>query len=336
MTQLRPNASSDSAFVDPALLSVEDLTVAFPLSRGTILPARRVSFKVAPGETLGLVGESGSGKSVTLRAIVGLLPSPGRVVGGRVLFDGQDLLTASPQTLQSIRGSRVAMIFQDPMASLNPVLSVGDQLVETLKAKQDLSSKAALDRAEDLLVRVGIHPAKQRLRAYAHQLSGGQAQRVMIALAIAGNPRILLADEPTTALDVSVQDQVLSLLEQLRLESGMSMVIVSHDIGVIARSCDRVAVMYAGSILERGSVDEVLRSPRHPYTQMLLATVPTLEPNLERKQLVSIVGQLPDLVTLGSGCPFAARCSFARPECADIPLTLDAADALHGSACPFV
>jgi oligopeptide/dipeptide ABC transporter ATP-binding protein len=336
MNQVQPAQPAMTAASSPPLLSVEDLTVAFPLARGTIVPARHVSFAVAPGETLGLVGESGSGKSITLRAILGLLPSPGRVVGGRVLLDGHDLVPARPQTLQSIRGSQVAMIFQDPMSSLNPVLSVGDQLVETLRAKQDLSRKAAVDRAEALLVRVGIQPARQRLRAYAHQLSGGQAQRVMIALAIAGNPRILLADEPTTALDVSVQDQVLSLLEELRQESGMSMVIVSHDIGVIARSCDRVAVMYAGSILERGSVDEVLRSPRHPYTRMLLATVPTLEPNIERKPLASIVGQLPDLVTLGRGCPFASRCTFARPECAEVPMTLDATDDRHGSACPFV
>ena len=319
-----------------ALLQVDSLTVAFPTSRGVIFPARQVSFRVGTHETLGLVGESGSGKSVTLRAILGLIAQPGRVVGGRVLLDGIDLVTASRNDLQAIRGSQIAMIFQDPMASLNPVLSVGDQLSETLRYKAGLKGRAAMERAEAMLERVGIRPAKARLRSYAHQLSGGMAQRVMIALAIAGNPRLLLADEPTTALDVSVQDQVLSLLEELRLETGMAMVIVSHDLGVIARSCDRVAVMYAGSLLEQGTVDEVLRSPRHPYTRMLLATIPSLRPNADRSPLTSIGGQLPDLATLRGGCPFAARCAYRRDACDDIPVVLDAPDGSHGSACPFV
>jgi oligopeptide/dipeptide ABC transporter ATP-binding protein len=253
-----------------------------------------------------------------------------------VLLDCVDLVTASRQDLQAIRGSQIAMIFQDPMASLNPVLSVGDQLSETLRYKAGLSGRAAMERAEAMLQRVGIRPAKARLRSYAHQLSGGMAQRVMIALAIAGNPKLLLADEPTTALDVSVQDQVLSLLEELRLETGMGMIIVSHDLGVIARSCDRVAVMYAGSLLEQGTVDEVLRSPRHPYTRMLLATIPSLRPNADRSPLTSIAGQLPDLATLRGGCPFAARCAYRRDACDDIPVVLDAPDDAHGSACPFV
>jgi oligopeptide/dipeptide ABC transporter ATP-binding protein len=327
---------SAAATTRAILLDVRDLTVAFPTPRGLIYPARQVSFQVSTGQTLGLVGESGSGKSVTLRAILGLIPNPGRIIAGQVLLEGRDLVTAPPSALQSIRGNDVAMIFQDPMASLNPVLSVGDQLSETLRIKLGLGRRAAMDRAEELLHRVGIRPAKGRLKAYPHQLSGGMAQRVMIALAIAGNPRLLLADEPTTALDVSVQDQVLSLLEELRLESGMSMIIVSHDIGVVARSCDNVAVMYGGSLLERGSVDEVLREPRHPYTRMLLATVPSLRPNVERKQLASIGGQLPDLAGLTRGCPFATRCSFVRPECADIPVSLDQPGRAHGSACPFV
>jgi oligopeptide/dipeptide ABC transporter ATP-binding protein len=222
------------------------------------------------------------------------------------------------------------------MASLNPVLTVGDQLVETLRSKLELDRNAALSRAEELFDRVGIPSARARLKAYAHQLSGGMAQRAMIAIAIAGNPRLLLADEPTTALDVSVQDQVLLLLEELRLASGMSMILVSHDMGVIAQSCDRVAVMYAGSILEQGTVDEVLRSPRHPYTQMLLGAVPSLEPNVERKQLAAIAGQLPDLASLPPGCPFAARCAHVRPECVEVPMVLDAPDGAHSSACPFV
>ena len=329
-------ASTQPTAASPApLLAVEDLTVAIPLSNGVILPARHVSFSIQPGETLGLVGESGSGKSVTLRAILGLLASPGRVVGGRVMFDGRDLVQAQPRELQQIRGRDIAMIFQDPMASLNPVLSIGDQLTETLQAKFGLDRKAAVKRAEDLLDRVGIRPPRARMKSYVHQLSGGMAQRVMIALAITGNPKLLLADEPTTALDVSVQDQVLSLLEELKADSGMSLIIVSHDMGVIARSADRVAVMYAGSLLERGTVAEVLRAPRHPYTRMLLATVPSLRPNTERTPLASIRGQLPELTSLPSGCPFAERCEAFRDACRDIDLQLDAPVTGHGSACPF-
>ncbi len=335
MTDLTLHEGSPAQPSTAILLDVQDLTVAFPTPRGVIYPARRVSFRLAAGQTLGLVGESGSGKSVTLRAVQGLIRDPGRIIGGRVLLDGRDLVTTAPKDLQAIRGRDIAMIFQDPMASLNPVLSVGDQLSETLRVKLGLDRRSAMSRSEELLHRVGIRPARGRLKAYPHQLSGGMAQRVMIALAIASNPRVLLADEPTTALDVSVQDQVLSLLEELRLETGMGMIIVSHDIGVIARSCDTVAVMYGGSLLERGSVDEVLREPRHPYTRMLLATVPSLRPNVERKQLASISGQLPDLASLATGCPFAARCGLVRPECADIPVRLDEPADAHGSACPF-
>jgi oligopeptide/dipeptide ABC transporter ATP-binding protein len=319
-----------------ALLEVRNLVVAFPSLRGTVYAVNGASFEVARGRTLGLVGESGSGKSVTLRALIGLVPPPGWIVRGEVLFDGHDLIQAPRQLLQAVRGRDIAMIFQDPMASLNPVLSIGDQLSETLRAKAGLTRRAAESRAEELLQRVGIRPPRARLHAYAHQMSGGMAQRVMIALAIAANPRLLLADEPTTALDVSVQDQILSLLEDLRLETGMSMLIVSHDLGVIARACDDVAVMYASRLLERGTVDEVLREPRHPYTRMLLATIPGLRPNMERRPLATISGQLPDLVDAAQGCPFAPRCGFAQPECATVPMTLDAPGRSHGSACPFV
>ncbi len=320
----------------PADLEVRGLTVAFPTGRGTIYPAQGISFEVARGRTLGLVGESGSGKSVTLRALIGMVPPPGRIVRGQVLLDGRDLVQASSRYLQSVRGRDIGMIFQDPTASLNPVLSIGDQLSETLRVKVGLNRRAAISRAAELLDRVGIRPARARLNAYPHQFSGGMAQRAMIALATAANPRFLLADEPTTALDVSVQDQILSLLEDLRLETGMGMIIVSHDLGVIARTSDDVAVMYAGHLLERGTVDEVLRQPRHPYTRMLLATVPSLRPNVERKLLPTIAGQLPDLAGLGNGCPFASRCSFVRPACADVPMVLDAPIQGHGSACPFV
>jgi len=317
-----------------ALIEVRDLTVRFPTPRGPIRPVLGVSFGVPGSRTLGIVGESGSGKSMTLRSVLDLVPPPGRIVEGEVLFEGRDFLQLAEAERRSIRGRGIGIIFQDPMASLNPVLTVGDQLSELLSAKAGLGRKAAWGRAGELLDRVGIRSATARLRSYPHQFSGGMAQRVMIAMAIGAGPRLLLADEPTTALDVSVQDQVLALLEDLRLETAMSMIVVSHDIGVIARACDDVVVMYAGMLLERGAVSEVLRQPRHPYTRMLLSTVPTLEPNVSRRRLETIAGQLPDLATLTHGCPFAPRCAFARPACDDLDVTLDAAP--HASACPFV
>lgn len=319
---------------DGVLVDVRNLTVTFPTPGGTIRPVAKVSFTVTHGRTLGIVGESGSGKSMTLRAMLDLVPPPGRIEEGQVVFDGRDLLRLPEKDRRSIRGREIGIIFQDPMASLNPVLTVGDQLSELLRAKAGLGRRAAWARAGELLDRVGIRAANSRLRSYPHQFSGGMAQRVMIAMALGAGPRLLLADEPTTALDVSVQDQVLALLEDLRIETTMSMIIVSHDIGVIARACDDVAVMYAGMLLERGAVAEVLRRPRHPYTKMLLSTVPTLEPNVDRRRLETIVGQLPDLATLTHGCPFAPRCAFARAECAALDVSLDTEP--HASACPYV
>jgi len=319
----------------PWMVEVRGLTVAFPAQGGAIRPVRGVTFGVAGARTLGIVGESGSGKSMTLRAVLGMVPRPGLIESGSVLLGGQELVGAPPALLQSIRGSQIGMIFQDPMASLNPVLSVGDQLSEVIRVKLGLGHRAAADRAAELFDRVGIKPARDRLRAYPHEFSGGMAQRVMIAIAIALKPKVLLADEPTTALDVSVQDQVLELLEFLRDEDGMSMIIVSHDIGVIARMCDDVAVMYGGQILELGSVDEVLRQPRHPYTRMLLATVPSLDARSGRR-LASIPGQLPDLATVAAGCPYVGRCPSARDACSSLVVALDAPMGRHASACPFV
>jgi oligopeptide/dipeptide ABC transporter ATP-binding protein len=321
---------------DRNILEVSDLTVTFPTQRGIIRPVHGATFSVTRGQTLGIVGESGSGKSVTLRALLGLVPSPGRVESGHIRFDGRELVGASASDLRAMRGRDIGMIFQDPMSSLNPVLTVGDQLTEVIRVKLGLGRKAATDRAVELFERVGIHPARSRLRSYPHQFSGGMAQRVMIAIAVATRPRLLLADEPTTALDVSVQDQVLDLLEDLRQEEGMSMIIVSHDIGVVARTCDAVAVMYAGSLLERGTVEQVLRRPRHPYTRMLLATVPSLRPNVDGARLVAIGGQLPDLATLFTGCPFAPRCGLALPSCSTLELALDQPADAHASSCPVV
>ena len=334
MTAAGPPAGKPVDGTAPALIEVRDLTVSFPTPRGTIRPVANVGFAVTHARTLGIVGESGSGKSMTLRAVLDLVPLPGRIDHGEVVFEGRDLLRLSEAERRAIRGREIGIIFQDPMASLNPVLTVGDQLSELLRAKAGLGRAAAWARAGELLDRVGIRSATSRLRSYPHQFSGGMAQRVMIAMALGAGPRLLLADEPTTALDVSVQDQVLALLEDLRLETTMSMIIVSHDIGVIARACDDVAVMYAGRFLERGAVADVLRRPRHPYTKMLLATVPTLEPNVSRRRLETIVGQLPDLTTLAHGCPFAPRCAAARAECDTLDIALDTA--AHASACPFV
>lgn len=318
------------------LLNISDLSVEFPTSRGPVLPVNHVSFAVGRGRSLGLVGESGSGKSVTLRAILGIVPPPGRVAGGTVRLGSDDLAHLPASRLRAVRGKTISMIFQDPMASLNPVLTVGDQIVETLKAKAGLHGRAAIDQAVSLFERVGIRDARHRLRDFPHQFSGGMAQRVMIAIAIAAEPQLLLADEPTTALDVSIQDQVLDLLASLKAELGMAMILVSHDIGVIARSCDQVAVLYAGRILEYGRVEDVLRHPRHPYTAMLIDSVPSLVPNIERKPLATISGQLPDLATVSEGCPFRTRCPHAHEACALVGMALDAPAEGHGSACPFV
>ncbi|MDR3472105.1 MAG: ABC transporter ATP-binding protein [Devosia sp.] len=321
---------------DTALLDVCDLSVAFPTPRGPILPVNHASFRVGRGRSLGLVGESGSGKSVTLRAILGIVPPPGRVASGTVRLGPDDLTRLSASRLRAVRGKAISMNFQDPMASLNPVLTVGDQIVETLRVKAGLRGRAAIDHAVSLFERVGIREPRHRLRDFPHQFSGGMAQRVMIAIAIAAEPQLLLADEPTTALDVSIQDQVLDLLAALKAELGMAMILVSHDIGVIARSCDQVAVMYAGRILERGRVEDVLLHPRHPYTAMLIGSVPSLVPNIGRKPLATISGQLPDLTTVREGCPFRTRCPHAREACAAVGMALDAPEEGHGSACPFV
>jgi peptide/nickel transport system ATP-binding protein len=317
------------------LLEVKDLRTVFQTKEGTLKAVDGVSFELTPGETLGIVGESGCGKSVTALSIM-RLQAPGRIVGGKVMFKGQDLARLTEPEMRDVRGKDIAMIFQDPMASLNPVLTIGDQLSESLRLKAGLGRKAAEDRAVSLLDRVGIPSARARMRAHPHEFSGGMAQRVMIAIAIGPNPKLLLADEPTTALDVSVQDQILTLLEDLRVETGMAMVIVSHDLGVIARACDDVMAMYAGRLLERGTVDEVLRAPRHPYTRLLLATIPSLRPNVDRTQLATIAGTMPDLADVVRGCPFASRCGFVRPDCETVPMTLDEPSPMHGSACPFV
>lgn len=318
------------------LLAIRDLTVAFPSRTGVVLASNRVGLAVRPGRTLGLVGESGCGKSVTLRTIIRMTPAPGEVIEGTVLWHDQDLLGLSSAEMRRVRGREITMIFQDPGASLNPVQSVGTQIAEVLRLKLGLGRSEAKDRAVELLRSVGIPSPAERAREYPHQLSGGMRQRVMIAMAVAPGPGLLLADEPTTALDVTVQEQILSLLMQLQQESGMAMILVSHDLGVIAQTCDDAAVMYAGYVVERGPTDAVINSPRHPYTRALLAAELVFDPLQSRSRLETIGGQVPDLGDLPPGCPFQDRCPHARPECREVPMVLDRPTHEHGSACPIV
>ncbi|HEX3237601.1 MAG TPA: ABC transporter ATP-binding protein, partial [Gaiellaceae bacterium] len=314
-----------------------DLRVELPLSRGTVRAVEGASFAVAPGQAFGLVGESGCGKSMTLRAIMGLLPRPGHIVGGQVLFDGEDLVTASAGRLREVRGGSIAMIFQEPMTALNPVMRVGDQIAEAPQVHLGLSRSAARHRALDLMRRVGIPDPTRRARAYPHELSGGLRQRIMIAIALSCDPQVILCDEPTTALDVTIQDQILKLLLNLRREFGVSVVFVTHDLAVVAETCERLAVMYAGQIVETGTVDEVFRNPRHPYTLGLLRSVPDFDS--VQDSLSSIQGAPPDLVMPPPGCRFHPRCPFAQEDCisGEFPLRPVSADrttaCIHSEAC---
>jgi oligopeptide/dipeptide ABC transporter ATP-binding protein len=317
------------------LLEVRGLDVGFPTVSGVAVVVRGVSLTVGRGEIVGLVGESGSGKSVTCRAILGLVPEPGAVLRGEILLDGKDLARSSERELRRSRGMDVAMVFQDPMSSLNPVFTVGHQIAEVLTTRRGLSRTDARARAVELLDRVGIPSPERRTKAYPHELSGGMRQRVMIALALAGAPRLLLADEPTTALDVTIQDQILFLLADIRRETGMSMILVSHDMGVIAQTCDTVAVMYAGCLVEVAPALELFARPQHPYTRALLEAIPRLDMDVARGALRPIAGQPPDMRELSGGCPFAPRCAYARAACADVTMELLPVGPDHRSACPF-
>jgi peptide/nickel transport system ATP-binding protein/oligopeptide transport system ATP-binding protein len=297
-----------------SLLEVRGLTTAFQTARGEISAIEDVSFDLDEGEILGIVGESGSGKSVTALTIMGLLPQPpARIAAGSVRFDGEELTTASLSRMEKIRGAGISMVFQEPMTSLNPVFTIGEQIMETLRAHERMSAGAQRDRAIEMLDRVGIPSATRRLNDYPHQLSGGQRQRVMIAMALACRPKLLIADEPTTALDVTIQAQVLDLLMDLRDEMGMAIIVITHNMGVIAEVADRVLVMYAGRIVEQSPVAGLFETPQHPYTKGLLACVPTLEQ--DRHRLIAIPGALPDPARRPSGCRFAPRCSFRIEAC---------------------
>lgn len=329
-TQSAPGAASP-------LLSVRNLVTVFETPEGTVEAVRGVSYDVRPGEIVGVVGESGSGKSVTAMSLVGLVEKPaGRVVSGEVLFDGENLLEASPRRLRQLRGSEIGFIFQDPMTSLNPVLRVGTQVVEAIRLHdRSISKHDATQRAMDVLELVGIPNPQERIRQYPFQYSGGMVQRVMIAMAIVNEPRLLIADEPTTALDMTIQAQILDVLRAAQRETGAATILITHDLGLVAEMCDRVVVMYAGRVAETGTVDEIFRRPRHPYTVGLMASLPRLDGRADR--LVPIPGQPPDLMHAPSGCAFRPRCTLerGRERCEVVTPQLVPVGPTHASACHF-
>jgi oligopeptide transport system ATP-binding protein len=314
------------------LLSVEDLRVEFWTNRGTVYAVNGVSFDVAAGETLGIVGESGSGKSVTSLALLGILARAGRVTSGRAMFEGRDLLQLSDGELRKVRGREIAMIFQDPMTSLNPVLTVGRQIREALETHFGLEEKEANRRAADLLDQVGIPSARQRLGDYPHQFSGGMRQRAMIAMALACEPKLLIADEPTTALDVTIQAQILDLLREIVSERDAALILITHDLGVVAGMCERVHVMYAGTFVETGSATQLFARPRHPYTFGLLQSIPRLDTG-RRQELQPIRGAPRNMLTPPDHCPFAPRCPNRIQICVEHLPALEPMEAGQRAAC---
>ena len=313
------------------ILDVRDLRVEFPLSHGVLRAVDGASFDVRTGEALGLVGESGSGKTMALRSLVGLLPRAARLAGGQVVFEGTDLAAASPEKLREVRGRSISMIFQEPMTALNPVMRVGEQIGEGPLVRLGYSRRRARERALELMRMVGIADPDERAEAYPHELSGGMRQRVMIAIALSMEPKLILCDEPTTALDVTIQDQILKLLLSLREQLQVSIIFVSHDLAVIAQTCQRVAVMYAGQVIETGPVETVFREPRHPYTLSLLRSVPDVDD--VRETLSTIPGSPPDLASPPPGCRFHPRCPFVQHDCVSGEFPLRSLGGGRATAC---
>ena len=313
------------------LLQVSDLRVEIASRRGIVRAVDGVSLDVPAGEAVGLVGESGSGKSMTLRAILGVLPPEAKVTAGQVILDGMDLVQLSNSQLNRIRGPRIAMIFQEPMSALNPVMRVGHQIAEGPQVHLGMNRARSAERALELMHRVGIPDAERRFRSYPHEFSGGMRQRVMIAIALSCEPSLILCDEPTTALDVTIQDQILRLLSRLCRESGASLIFVTHDLPVVAQVCHQLAVMYAGQIVERGLVQEVLTQPCHPYTLGLVRSAPDVDH--VRSALVAIPGSPPSLITPPAGCRFHPRCKFAEQDCVETDPPLRLIDASRATAC---
>ncbi|HSF95493.1 MAG TPA: ABC transporter ATP-binding protein [Thermohalobaculum sp.] len=315
------------------LLEIKDLRTQFFTSAGVVQAVDGITYDVAPGETVAVVGESGCGKSVSAMSILRLIPDPpGKIVGGSILFDGKDLLALSDEEMRNVRGKDIGMIFQEPMTSLNPVLSVERQLTETLEEHLDITREAAKARALEMLQLVGISDPKRRLNQYPHHLSGGMRQRVMIAMALVCEPKLIIADEPTTALDVTIQAQILELMKELTRKLGVAMIIITHNLGVVARYADRVNVMYAGRIIESGTAEEIYHNPKHPYTLALLRSVPRMDQKRGAK-LQPVGGQPPDLTKLDEGCSFRPRCAFATEKCAASKPALEEVAPGHISAC---
>jgi oligopeptide transport system ATP-binding protein len=316
------------------ILEVRNLSTHFFTRAGPVKAADDVSFNIKTGSTLALVGESGSGKSVTSLSIMRLVPPPGKITGGEILFNGRELLNLENEQMRRLRGSEIAMIFQDPMTSLNPVFTVGDQIAEAIQLHDRLPRKQAWTRTVEMMNRVKIPDAERRARDYPHQLSGGMRQRVMIAMALSCKPALLIADEPTTALDVTIQAEILELLRGLREDFDLSMLLITHDLGVVAETADRVAVMYAGRVVEEASVHELFRDPRHPYTEGLLRSVPRLtEEGLRLRRLETIEGTVPNLLHLPVGCKFASRCAYVIAECTANEIELLAVSAERRARC---
>jgi peptide/nickel transport system ATP-binding protein len=295
------------------LLQVKDLCVEFPTRRGTLRALDKVSFEISAGEILGVVGESGAGKSLTGASIIGLLEPPGRICGGEILLDGKRIDHLNQDQMQQIRGKKIGSIFQDPLTSLNPLYTIGRQITQTIRTHMDVSQSEALKRAIDLLKSTGIPAAEQRMDQYPHQFSGGMRQRVVIALALAAEPQLIVADEPTTALDVSIQAQIIQLLKKLCKDRGAAIMLITHDMGVIAETCDRVAVMYAGRVAEIGPVASVIHRPQHPYSKGLMGSIPSVENDVER--LLQIDGSMPRLNAIPQGCAFNPRCTEVFDRC---------------------
>jgi len=319
------------------LVKIEGLTTAFKTDDGVVTAVDGIDFEIPAGKTLGVVGESGCGKSVTAMSILRLIPQPpGEIVAGKVLYRGQDLRTLSDEEMRKIRGKKISMIFQEPMTSLNPVFTVGDQIGEAVRLHEGATPEQARARAIEMLTLVGIPAPEERVDNYPHQLSGGMRQRVMIAMALACDPDLLIADEPTTALDVTIQAQILELIRRLQEERGMAVMLITHDLGVVAETCDEVLVMYAGKVVERASVHDIFERPQHPYTRGLLASIPTYDVTglAARERLPAIPGTVPSLLDLPGGCRFRTRCELADEACAAAePPLIEAGGPHHLAAC---
>lgn len=314
------------------VLEVKDLKTHFFTDHGRIPAVDGINFHIDKGEILGIVGESGCGKSVTSLSVMGLLPSPpGKIVGGTIAFEGEDITHATERRYRKLRGNDIAMIFQEPMTSLNPLFTIGEQLIEAIRLHNRMSKSKARQRTIELLKQVGLPRAEELVDDYPHQLSGGMRQRVMIAMAMASDPKVLIADEPTTALDVTIQKQILTLMKKLNKETGTAIMLITHDLGVVAQMCDRIAVMYSGKIVEEGTVQDIFKNPQHPYTRGLLKSVPDMRESHDR--LYSIKGNVPKPGSIKKGCHFAERCEFVMPQCLESTPELVEHNSGHNVRC---